>query len=85
MKQLNTNQKLKVIEEICQGQYQDETRQKEALVFASKSCGISQTEAANFLNVSSAYANRLFNKFDKNSTYEEVKALIIECTIKIYR
>lgn len=79
------SKKLDIIQARANELFKDSSTINGAICFGAKHLGLRVSDACDRLGFTKANGLYLLRKFEKESSYQDVKDLIIHCTKEIYR
>lgn len=82
---MTKEKRLQIISERANTLFEDTSTINGAICFGSKNLGLTIKDASDFLGFKRANGTNLAKKFEDNASYEDIKDLIVYCTMKIYK
>lgn len=82
---MNKEKRLKIISDRANALFDDASTINGAICFGAKNLGLTIKDASDFLGFKRANGTNLAKKFEDNASYQDIKDLIVHCTMEIYR
>lgn len=77
--------RLKIISDRASELFSDTSTINGAICFGAKNLGLTIKDASDFLGFKRANGTNLAKKFEDNASYDDIKDLIVHCTMEIYK